>query len=1046
MSISFFSGEASPENDSVAAEEDLAVLLQAERAAHRERITDLRQRYERTQEDYRKETEFLRQLYQLPWGDRVTLAGAILQDALQGGSERLREPAGMRRLHQLRRPLQVLLLVYLLVPVFEQPSWCYGRPSQCEGVPRMSGIPVFDPLVTLFLEFSCILLFGALVWYEIRCSGGLRLYLRRPVFWRAAKLCLIGVSAVDLLFTAGLILFFPQSRMDAYVRVSPFVRPLLYIALSRRIRSLLSGLLNSVLPHVLHVLFLLGLFLAFYACFLIFTLHDWGLGGEEAAESFSSYPTSAMSVMVLLTRTNFPSVMTAAYTANRGTFLLFFPFLVLGVVFMMSIVLATVYNHYKLTLESESDDQQLTRETALNEAFELLRSRSSRQTAVHTELRKASSEESQKGWRRSGQPADGPQGEDEHDDDDDGVVDAESMLALLRELREYSGIPLFQLPSDSEQSSWDSADQEVLELMLRRDPQTGRFRSLRQIRAVRSSKGSAGISVPGRSIQDAAANPVVSSPPMERAVFDRAHFCQLFWALQEHRKHRESGFHCCPTLFGGPIREGMLDAEQESLLPRRHRRHSRRAFSGSYQSFWRSGQEHGNPFGDDFGDAGEQYDAELEKDHPSCFQRLGWGLQSCVSHPLLEDGLLLLMLLNLGLLGYLIESPAEDSRLLLCLYLEFLFSAVLLGELLLRYLFSCLWRRIWTRSPALLDIGLAALTLLLEAGMLLHITAQLPQTTDEDEGGRRRVAELLGTRGIVFLQLSWMSVLRLVMLGRMLRTFRLLSRTRRFKVLFATLGRLWDPTARIGGLLFALLYLYAAVGVLVFGGLLYPPSVSADTGEKPTETQEFIQPTDGDFRVPVAAATTTSPKIVSIQQTLYHQQGLYAFNFNDFPSALVLLFCCILNGWGVFMNAVWSVYPGAFVGLYFVSFFIVAVVILLNLVVAFVIDAFGRETLVKARALSHQRRKLSSGRRIQIPADYSEADDLAQISPISHPRDKKSRSQDDSARKPVPVRRALDFISEGEEEEERKGKEQDRSIQSSLVFGGADNSFYDLTE
>src|SRR5690554_28024 len=171
---------------------------------------------------------------------------------------------------------------------------------------------------------------------------------------------------------------------------------------------------------------------------------------------------------------------------------------------MMSMVLATVYNHYKLTMQSELDDQSFSREKALHDAFDLLGIRNSSpnqapppegQVGLAGSVGAAPS--SSKFWdvdlvdpetsspRKMGKPGESSNsgGITEirwetaaaaEEEEEDGVVDYETMTALLRELRQYFGIPVFRFPPESEP--------EILELILRRDPLTKRLRPFRRRR------------------------------------------------------------------------------------------------------------------------------------------------------------------------------------------------------------------------------------------------------------------------------------------------------------------------------------------------------------------------------------------------------------------------------------------------------------------------------------------------------------------------------------------------------------------------------------
>lgn len=78
-----------------------------------------------------------------------------------------------------------------------------------------------------------------------------------------------------------------------------------------------------------------------------------------------------------------------------------------------------------------------------------------------------------------------------------------------------------------------------------------------------------------------------------------------------------------------------------------------------------------------------------------------------------------------------------------------------------------------------------------------------------------------------------------------------------------------------------------------------------------------------------------------LEDTDYATGGLYAFNYNDYASAMVTSFnLCIVNNWYVFMDAYAVATGTAWSRVFFIFFWAVAVAFTLNVVVAFVVEAF----------------------------------------------------------------------------------------------------------
>jgi two pore calcium channel protein len=109
------------------------------------------------------------------------------------------------------------------------------------------------------------------------------------------------------------------------------------------------------------------------------------------------------------------------------------------------------------------------------------------------------------------------------------------------------------------------------------------------------------------------------------------------------------------------------------------------------------------------------------------------------------------------------------------------------------------------------------------------------------------------------------------------------------------------------GTIFCVLCIYCSIGVQVFGGLV-------NAGNKELAKTEMVE------------------------------DDYLLFNFNDYPNGMVTLFNLLVMGnWQVWMETYkdltgtwWSI-------TYFVSFYVITVLLLLNLIVAFVLEAFFTE-------------------------------------------------------------------------------------------------------
>ncbi|EQC40668.1 hypothetical protein SDRG_01746 [Saprolegnia diclina VS20] len=148
-------------------------------------------------------------------------------------------------------------------------------------------------------------------------------------------------------------------------------------------------------------------------------------------------------------------------------------------------------------------------------------------------------------------------------------------------------------------------------------------------------------------------------------------------------------------------------------------------------------------------------------------------------------------------------------------------------------------------------------------------------------------------------------MVKILLVARCLRLFRLIINVERYRVFCMTWFRLLPFGKNLLVIMFCALYLFATLGQQLFGGLISPGRMGV---ECPT--------------------------------SMYTQDGYMANNFNDMASGMVLLFeLLIVNNWFVLADGFVCV-TSKYARWYFVSFHLLGVTILLNLVVASTLDAF----------------------------------------------------------------------------------------------------------
>ncbi|KAI9176682.1 hypothetical protein LWI28_005969 [Acer negundo] len=149
--------------------------------------------------------------------------------------------------------------------------------------------------------------------------------------------------------------------------------------------------------------------------------------------------------------------------------------------------------------------------------------------------------------------------------------------------------------------------------------------------------------------------------------------------------------------------------------------------------------------------------------------------------------------------------------------------------------------------------------------------------------------------------------IRYLLLARMLRLIRILMHVQRYRAFVATFLTLVPSLMPYLGTIFCVMCIYCSLGVQIFGGI-----VNAGNSK--------------------------------LEQTQLADSDYLLFNFNDYPNGMVTLFNLLVMGnWQVWMQSYKELTGTWWTIIYFVSFYLITVLLLLNLVMAFVLEAFFAE-------------------------------------------------------------------------------------------------------
>ncbi|PWA53764.1 ion transport domain-containing protein [Artemisia annua] len=149
--------------------------------------------------------------------------------------------------------------------------------------------------------------------------------------------------------------------------------------------------------------------------------------------------------------------------------------------------------------------------------------------------------------------------------------------------------------------------------------------------------------------------------------------------------------------------------------------------------------------------------------------------------------------------------------------------------------------------------------------------------------------------------------IRYLLIARMLRLIRLLMHYKKYRAFVATFLTLIPSLMPYLGTVFCVMCIYCTLGIQVFGGIV-------NAGNSDLPNTEMV---DSDYLL---------------------------FNFNDYPNGMVTLFnLIVLGNWQAWMEDYAKLTGTVWTYAYFVSFYLITVLLLLNLIVAFVLEAFFAE-------------------------------------------------------------------------------------------------------
>eukprot|EP00935_MAST-01C_sp_MAST-1C-sp1_P001596 g1596.t1 len=252
----------------------------------------------------------------------------------------------------------------ILLTFFEKPHWCYGEGEGRCGNPQY---PTFSlPFFSrnAGLAVETVLLLLLVLELVLKIlCSGLRRLLSHAGSRTEAFRQQFGIVLVSIIE-----LIVAWSTPAYTLRIAPYLRAGLFTLNSPGVRFELQ-LFAAILPEFLPVFFLMVLYVLFYAIFGMLVFKN---DTEEGAVDFCSLRRSMWTLLILLSTANFPDVMMPAYSRNRFAGVFFATFVIVGIFILINILLAIVVDAYLSSKERQRAQLEEQRSKNLQKAFRLI--------------------------------------------------------------------------------------------------------------------------------------------------------------------------------------------------------------------------------------------------------------------------------------------------------------------------------------------------------------------------------------------------------------------------------------------------------------------------------------------------------------------------------------------------------------------------------------------------------------------------------------------------------------------------------------------------
>jgi len=173
---------------------------------------------------------------------------------------------------------------------------------------------------------------------------------------------------------------------------------------------------------------------------------------------------------------------------------------------------------------------------------------------------------------------------------------------------------------------------------------------------------------------------------------------------------------------------------------------------------------------------------------------------------------------------------------------------------------------------------------------------------------------------------SSQSVLDFLMVLRVLRLVKIMGQIKRFQVIIGTVMQIGPAMSTYGAIMFVLYYIYAIMGMELFGNLIKTEGSYPSTNSNMSEGENLT--------------ATAFCGNIKLKDSDFYADRYCNNNFNNIMRSFKVLFdLMVVNQWHIITQGYVRV-TNKFARLYFLSFHLLCVIVVLNIFVAFILEAF----------------------------------------------------------------------------------------------------------